>query len=61
MTKLKGNHLIQFGGQYQHNFNYHQRSDNGNAINFTTTYQIGDSSGGGMINFTGLNANGLGA
>ncbi len=56
MTKLKGNHLIQFGGQYQHNFNYHQRSDNGNAINFTTTYQIGDSSGGGLINFTGLNA-----
>ncbi len=29
LTKLKGDHLIQFGGQFQHNFNYHQRSDNG--------------------------------
>jgi hypothetical protein len=54
LTKLKGNHLIQVGGQYQHNFNYHQRSDNGNAINYTTTYQIGDSSGGGTIAFNGL-------
>jgi hypothetical protein len=23
LTKLKGANLIQFGGQYQHNFNYH--------------------------------------
>jgi hypothetical protein len=61
LTKLKGDHLIQFGGQYQHNFNYHQRSDNGNAINFTTTYQVGDSSGGGLISYTGLNAAGLGS
>ena len=41
MTLLKGNHLIQFGGQYQHNFNYHQRTDNGGGINFTPTYQLG--------------------
>jgi hypothetical protein len=54
LTKLKGNHLIQFGGQFQHNFNYHQRTDNGNAINYTTTYQIGDTSGGGLINYAGL-------
>ncbi|HEX4650485.1 MAG TPA: carboxypeptidase-like regulatory domain-containing protein [Granulicella sp.] len=61
LTKLKGNHLIQLGGQFQHNFNYHQRSDNGNAINYTTTYQVGDTSGGGLIAYTGLNANGLGS
>jgi hypothetical protein len=54
VTKLKGNHLIQFGGQYQHNFNFHQRTDNGGGINFTTTYQLGDSSGGGLVNFSGL-------
>jgi hypothetical protein len=61
LTKLKGNHLIQLGGQFQHNFNYHQRSDNGNSINYSTTYQIGDTSGGGLIAYTGLNANGLGS
>ncbi len=59
ITKLKGNHLIQAGAQYQHNFNYHQRTDNGNAINYTTTYQIGDTSGGGLVNYTGLAAAGL--
>jgi hypothetical protein len=59
VTKLKGNHLIQFGGQYQHNFNFHQRTDNGGGINFTTTYQLGDSSGGGLVSMPGLIANGV--
>ena len=59
ITKLKGDHLIQAGGQYQHNFNYHQRTDNGNSINYTTTYQIGDTSGGGLIAYSGLVANGI--
>jgi Carboxypeptidase regulatory-like domain len=54
VTKLKGNHLIQFGGQYQHNFNYHQRTDNGGGINYTPTYQLGDSAGAGLIKLTGL-------
>ena len=54
VTIIKGNHLFQFGGQYQHNFNYHQRSDNGGGINFTTTYQLGDSSGAGIVDLTGL-------
>ena len=47
LTLVKGNHLITFGGQYQHNFNYHQRSDNGGGINFTPTYQLGQSNGTG--------------
>lgn len=59
LTKLKGNHLVQFGGQYQHNFNFHQRTDNGGGINFTTTYQLGDSSGGGLVSLPGLAAAGV--
>ena len=59
LTKLKGNHLIQFGGQYQHNYNFHQRTDNGGGINFTPTYQLGDSSGGGLVNLSGLAAGGV--
>jgi hypothetical protein len=31
---LKGSHFFQFGGQYQHNWNYHQRTDNGGTINY---------------------------
>jgi hypothetical protein len=54
ITKLKGDHLIQFGGQYQHNTIYHQRTDNGNAINYSLTYQIGDASGGGNIAYSAL-------
>jgi Carboxypeptidase regulatory-like domain len=44
VSVLKGNHLLQFGGQYQHNYDYHQRSDNGGGINFTPTYQLGGAS-----------------
>jgi hypothetical protein len=51
LSKLKGDHLIQFGGQYQHNTNYHQRTDNGASINYTPTYQIGDAGGGGNVTY----------
>ncbi len=44
VTMLKGNHLLQFGGQFQHNYDYHQRSDNGGGINFTPTYILGGAS-----------------
>jgi len=54
LSLLKGNHLIQFGGQYQHNYNYHQRSDNGGGINFTPTYQLGDEQGPGNVNMSDL-------
>ena len=56
VTKLKGKHLIQFGGQYQHNSSLFSRTDNGASVNFTPTYQIGDSGGGGNISYTGLTA-----
>jgi len=60
LTLVKGNHLISFGGQYQHNFNFHQRSDNGGGINFTPTYQLGQSGGTGVgsVDLSDLQANG---
>ncbi|HUC28314.1 MAG TPA: carboxypeptidase regulatory-like domain-containing protein, partial [Candidatus Acidoferrum sp.] len=49
VSMLKGNHLLQFGGQYQHNFNWHQRTDNGGGINYQPVYQMGlGSSGSGL-------------
>ena len=34
-------HMIQFGGMYQHNFNWHQRTDNGSGINYHPVYWLG--------------------
>ncbi len=47
-TWLHGKHMIQFGGMYQHNFNWHQRTDNGGGINYYPTYQLGTSAGAGI-------------
>jgi hypothetical protein len=55
LTKLAGNHLFQFGGQFQHNFNFHQRTDNGASINYTPTYQIGGDTTGGNITYNAVN------
>ncbi len=60
VTKLKGKHLVQVGGQFQHNFSFFSRTDNGNSVNFTPTYQIGDTGGGGNITYTGLLSVGAG-
>jgi len=49
VTVLHGNHIFQFGGTYEHNWNYHQRTDNGGGINYTLTYQLGDSVGAGLV------------
>jgi len=51
-TMLKGNHLFTFGGAYQRNYDYHQRSDNGGGINYQPTYQLGDAVGGGLVGFS---------
>ena len=45
VTKIKGNHLITFGGQYQRNYDYHLRTDNGGGIMNLPVDQIGPSSG----------------
>ena len=52
VTWVKGRHTIQFGGTYQHNFNWHQRTDNGGGINYQPVYQLGTTSGAG-IDMTG--------
>ena len=52
LTMLHGNHLFTFGGAYQHDFDYHQRTDNGGGINFTPTDQLGDGSGAGVLTST---------
>jgi hypothetical protein len=43
VTMIKGNHLIQFGGSYQRNFDYHARTDNGQGINNQIVYQVTSS------------------
>jgi hypothetical protein len=35
---LKGNHLLSFGGNYSHNFDYHSRTDNGAGVNNQVSY-----------------------
>jgi Carboxypeptidase regulatory-like domain len=55
LSMLKGNHLFQFGGTYQHNFNFHQRTDNGGGINYQPVYELGDgTSGSGLATGTDL-------
>src|SRR3984893_2398570 len=44
---LRGSHLLQVGGTYQHNWNYHQRTDNGGGINYQPVYQLGTTTGAG--------------
>ena len=51
-TMLKGNHLFTFGGAYQRNWDYHQRSDNGGGINYQPSYLLGDGLGGGLVDFS---------
>ncbi len=54
VTWLHGKHMIQFGGMYQHNFNWHSRTDNGGGINYSPTYQLGTTSGAGSgVDMTG--------
>lgn len=51
---LHGNHLFQFGGQYQRNWDAHKRNDNGLGIMAANVYQIGASSSTSSA-VTGLN------
>jgi len=51
---LKGTHFFQFGGQYQHNWNYHSRTDNGGGINYYPVYQLGGPAGSAPVDMTGL-------
>ncbi len=42
VSKIWGNHIVQFGGNYQRNWDYHLRNDNGQGINTSPVYQIGN-------------------
>jgi len=53
VSMLHGNHLFQFGGTYQHNWDFHQRTDNGGGINNQPVYQLSNS-----VN-SGVNLNGI--
>ncbi len=46
LSMLKGNHLFQFGGAYQHNWDYHQRNDSGGTINAFPVYSLGNGTTG---------------
>jgi len=58
LTWIRGNHLFQFGGQYQHNWDAHRRNDNGLGIMAANVYQIGASSNGSSA-VSGLNITGF--
>ncbi|HVO97934.1 MAG TPA: carboxypeptidase-like regulatory domain-containing protein [Bryobacteraceae bacterium] len=49
LTQIKGNHLFQYGGSYQHNYDYHERSDNGVGVNNQITYWLSNS---GILNWS---------
>ncbi|HWG37483.1 MAG TPA: carboxypeptidase-like regulatory domain-containing protein [Terriglobales bacterium] len=44
VSVIHGNHLFQFGGKYTHQWDYHQRNDNGGGIMAATVYQIAGGS-----------------
>ena len=43
---VKGNHLFQMGGMYQHNNDFHRRDDTGTTIFNQPVYQVGGPIGG---------------
>ncbi len=45
VSLIKGTHFFQFGGTYQRNWDWHQRTDNGGGINYNTVYWLGSSVG----------------
>ena len=49
LSMLKGNHLFQFGGTYQHNWDYHQRNDSGGTINAFPVYSLGNGTNGSVL------------
>jgi len=58
----KGTHFFQFGGLYQHNWNYHQRTDNGGGINYQSVYWLGASVGStNGMDMTGFTPSGISA
>ena len=40
LTWIKGKHLVQYGGAFQHNYDYHTRTDNGVTTNNQVVYGV---------------------
>jgi hypothetical protein len=51
LSVLKGNHLFQLGGQYQRNWDWHQRNDSGGSINAQPVYGVGNGTVGSGLKF----------
>lgn len=51
LTLVEGNHVFQFGGQWEHNWDAHRRNDNGQGIMAAYVYQVGASTGGAAVGF----------
>ncbi len=45
LSYLRGNHLVQFGGSYQRNYDFFTRNDNGIGIDAALVYQITNGTG----------------
>jgi hypothetical protein len=54
LSLLHGNHLFQFGGTYQHNWDYHQRNDSGGNINAFPVYSLGFGTSGAEFSTSGF-------
>ena len=52
LTMVQGNHVFQFGGQFEHNWDAHRRNDNGQGIMAANVYQVGASSGSAAVGLT---------
>jgi hypothetical protein len=50
LSMLRGNHLFQYGGSYQRDFDYHMRTDNGIGINNQIIYWLGNYGQGNWTN-----------
>jgi hypothetical protein len=60
-TMLKGNHLFTFGGAYQRNWDWHERSDNGGGINYQPSYLMGNAAGTNGVDFSSTLPSGVNA
>ena len=51
VTWIRGNHLFQIGGLYQHNNDTHNRNDNGESINTYEQYLVGAGTGASLAGY----------
>ena len=48
VSNLHGNHLFQFGGTYERNWDFHERSNKRGGINYQPVYELGIASNSGI-------------